>query len=191
MVSREIDVFEQNYFEPSSSQKYFHFFKELSQEVYLMDLDSLTRTAEKTSSFKVINLDIRFNIPRNHRSIITPYGDIYLSGGISENLNNLKGLYKLNIITRSLEPLAAMLEGRSNHALTFCNNYIFAAGGDTDVERPTTTCECFDIIKGEWKEIAPLRRRSEGLSLVAVDNKYIFKFGGTTIPRASIERYEV
>ncbi len=110
---------------------------------------------------------------------------------MSENLNNLKGFYKLNLITRELEPLVSMIEGRSNHALVFANNYIYAVGGNTDVDKPTTTCECYDIIKSEWKEVAPLRRRSEGMSLVVVDNKYILKFGGTSIPRASIERYEV
>jgi hypothetical protein len=66
-------VQQNDYFEKASS-KFLHFFKNEDTLLYMLDLTQAPK-------FKMIRLNQNFTVPYFHRSIATPKGEIYLSGG--------------------------------------------------------------------------------------------------------------
>ena len=84
--------------------------------------------------FYTLELNIDFKIPRWHRSITTPSGEIFLTGGLSveEKDKKLTNCYILSFEECVLKPITPMLTGRSGHALVYANDYLFAIGGCTE-----------------------------------------------------------
>ncbi len=81
--------------------------------------------------FKVMQMNIDFKIPHFHKSIITPFGDIYLSGGSNpDNIHvKLNKFYIVDFQYRTLNPVADMIIPRSSHCLCYMDGYIYAIGG--------------------------------------------------------------
>lgn len=73
------------------------------------------------SEFKVIDLNINFTIPNFHKSLITPIGEIFITGGSNNDYPSQKSnlTYVLNFKTNSLLPVAQMLNGRSSHTMCY------------------------------------------------------------------------
>lgn len=71
----------------------------------------------------------------NHRSIITPTGEIFLTGGAevkNEKFHIVNYCYKLNYKLASLESISSMLHPRSNHGIAFSDRFIYVAGGTSN-----------------------------------------------------------
>ena len=81
-----------------------------------------------------MHLNIGFKIPHFHKSIITPLGNIYLSGGShQDNLHSkLKKFYVVDYNTKTLVRKDDMIVPRSSHCLCYMLGYIYAIGGITD-----------------------------------------------------------
>mmetsp|Transcript_37316 Transcript_37316/g.33470 ORF Transcript_37316/g.33470 Transcript_37316/m.33470 type:complete len:93 (-) Transcript_37316:374-652(-) len=81
--------------------------------------------------FDRIELKIDFRIPRWHRSVATPFGEIYLTGGVDgdKTSNKLRNSYVYDFNNRTLIEVGKMLLGRSGHALVYLMGYLYAIGG--------------------------------------------------------------
>jgi hypothetical protein len=66
----------QDYFE-AKAPRFLHFFKNDDTVLFILDLN----TVSKSARFKQIRMNQSFTVPQFHRSIVTPRGEIYISGG--------------------------------------------------------------------------------------------------------------
>ncbi len=71
------DYFNKNY----CVNKFLHFFEENQKTLHYLDLTKISQDPQSLR-YKKIDLNIDFKIPFFHRSIVTPGGEIYLTGGI-------------------------------------------------------------------------------------------------------------
>ena len=173
--SFEINV--PDYFVPNA-KKFLHFFQNDEKKLHLLDLSRQER------NFKQFPLNIDFKIPHFHKSCISPFGEIYLSGGSHpENIHKkLSSFYKVSLQNQTLTPLKGMIVPRSSHCLIYMKRYIYAIGGITSNSQFTQKCERYDISHEEWQEIAELNYNAVASCCCSFNDKYIFKFGGIFSP---------
>jgi vacuolar-type H+-ATPase subunit H len=69
-----------DYFHSNSSQKILHFFQDSTRLLRVIDLEGLKKASSKTFTFEQIDLDIQFDIPAWHKSVITPEGRLFITG---------------------------------------------------------------------------------------------------------------
>lgn len=131
-----------------------------------------------------MNLRIDFRIPHFHKSIITPSGNIYLSGGSHpDNIHTkLKKFYMVDYSNRTLSPMSDMLVPRSSHCLCYLDGYIYAIGGISNQSKFTQKCERFNLISKTWEPIADLNRNAVASCCCSFNDSKIFKFGGILSP---------
>lgn len=73
------------------------------------------------SIFRVVDLNINFTIPNFHKSLITPIGEIFITGGSNAEYPSQKSnlTYVFNFKTNSLLPVSPMINGRSSHTMCY------------------------------------------------------------------------
>lgn len=78
-------------------------------------------------------LNIDFRLPSFHKSLATPNGNLYLTGGSIDTETAAKGkskyIYQFDFNNNTLIPLATMFNPRSSHGICYMNNYIYMIGG--------------------------------------------------------------
>lgn len=72
-----IPITQKNYFSEDCRHKHLHFFIPSSKELKILDIEG----AHVNSNWKSITFKSKQNLPCFFKSIITPQGDIYLTGG--------------------------------------------------------------------------------------------------------------
>ncbi|EAR85568.1 kelch motif protein (macronuclear) [Tetrahymena thermophila SB210] len=185
-----------DYFSPQTSRKFLHFFQDNSKIFHYLDLETLSKDSQ-TQQFQQQILNIQFKIPMYHRSVMTPFGDTYITGGVDVNQKSyvLNTCYKLNYRQATLEPISSMYYPRSNHGIAFCEGYIYVCGGSTNQDNTCLDkCERFDVEIGRWEQISSLNQKCSGCSLSQFSNRFLFKFGGNTdifTLSNTIERYDI
>ena len=167
-----------DFFDPKVNKKYLHFFQQKSNILHLLDLELIKSTGK--CEFQRIELNIDFQIPRWHRSIITPFNEIYLTGGVDrdEVETKLKEAYIYDFSKQKLVPLSSMLLGRSGHSMVYMNGHIFVVGGFSEEQEFSERCEKYSISQNTWTPIASMNIRSNNPGVCTFRNKYIYKFGG-------------
>lgn len=172
-----------SYFDENCQRRYIHFFQDNSKKIHIFDLLGLE--SGNFLEHHEIDLDISFKIPMWHRSLITPSGDIYLTGGCeSERTDvNLRTAYIFNYQTYSLDEIRPMNTGRNSHGICYFQGSIFVVGGCTDNEGYSAKCEALDISNGSnlakaWRKIADLNYPANAPCLANFNDKKLFKFGG-------------
>lgn len=188
-----------DYFEPNAKVKFLHFFQWRSKNLHIISLDSLTLNSS-TVKFKAIPLEMNFLIPDYHNSLITPSGEIYITGGQDSMDKNKRynEVFTVDLEQRKLVQKASMLFKRDSHALCYNEGYIYAIGG-ISIDRQgkkvvTRTCEKYNILTDQWTEIAPLNLPICNHCACSFENKYIFCFGGRYQPNRisnNIFRYNI
>ena len=183
-----------DYFEGKCPHKVLHFFPYEQKALFILDFEKIKR--DKDSNFSPINLEIDFRVPNFHKSIITPQGDIYLTGGsISDNTGRKSnGNFIYDWSANTLRGLPNMINGRSSHGMCYLNGAIFVVGGFLNGQTFTTKCEKFNVQGKNWKQIANLNYNSVACSVTSFNQKYLFKFGGLIdglLINNYIERYDV
>ena len=114
-------------FYESQAFKFLHYFVSEDKLLYVLDLSKLPDSRK----FTVVELNQDFITPYFHRSLSTPDGSIYLSGGsISDNDKNPL-MYIFNPVKQCLEGVATMKFPRSSHGMIYCNDYIYVISGFT------------------------------------------------------------
>jgi hypothetical protein len=182
----------EDYFIPGSQYKFLHFFQHKSKYLHLIKLTDLLEN--KLSPFK-IDLSINFKIPRWHRSIMTPSGDIYLTGGVSvdETEKKLRNCFFFDFGRYTLIPTAQMNFARSGHGICYLKDFIYVAGGFGENNEFTESCEKYSIQNNEWINIARLNLRANNACLCSFRDRFIYKFGGKSAENMlnkTIERYD-
>jgi len=81
---------------PNCQHKLLHFFQNDENKLHVLDLERLFNN--RGGKFEVINLNIDFKISHFHKSVITPFGDIFLAGGCHPNdiKNKLSSFYMVD-----------------------------------------------------------------------------------------------
>ena len=178
IIPKESLVTEKDYFFQGLANKYLHFFQQKSHYLHLIDLESARLTGRY--AFERVELKINFRIPRWHRSLITPFGEIYLTGGVDveDGEKKLNESYVYDFNNQTLIPIDPMVMRRSGHAIIYLNGYIYAIGGYSDGTEFTNKCERYDIRQNSWGEIASLNLKANNPGCCTYNNQFIYKFGG-------------
>lgn len=183
-----------DYFDSKCQHKVLHFFPYEQKTLYVLDFEKIKR--DNDTRFECLNIDIDFRIPNFHKSIITPNGDIILTGGsISDNSGRKSnGSFVYDWNNSTLRALPNMINGRSSHGICYLNGFIFVVGGFLNGQTFTTKCEKYNVQGRNWKQIANLNYNSVACSLSGFNQKYLFKFGGLIdglLINNFIERYDI
>jgi len=167
-----------NYFDTDIYKRYLHFFQHKSKNLFLLDIDACEKT--KKFEFDKIELNIDFKIPRWHRSIVTPFGEIYMTGGVDVDQTDVKlnKSYVYDFNNNTLIEVMNMHVGRSGHALVYLQGYLYAIGGFSQAKEFTRQCERYNIRNDTWEEIASLNVGSNNPCACTFNDRYIYKFGG-------------
>lgn len=185
-------VEEPDYFLGENRQKYLHFFQHKSNYLHIFDI---SKAQSSKVGFERIELNIDFKIPRWHRSLITPFSEIYLTGGVDceDSEKKLNDAYVYDYSSQELIPIDPMKTRRSGHGLVYLDGYIYAIGGFSDAQDFTTKCERYDIQQNKWETIAALNLKANNPACCTFRNKVIYKFGGKLDDEQlnnTIERYD-
>lgn len=184
-----------DYFDINSYAKFLHFFQDNSRFIHIIDLEKISKDPE-SQRWNRIELQEEVRIPIYHRSIITPFGEIYLTGGIDANKRVTNATYYLNQETRRLELVGLMSVARCKHGICYSYDNIFVVGGcgNNDENISLDSCERYDIKANQWKKLASCKYKCFGCTFTNFQNKCLFKFGGKVDSQNlvnSIEKYDI
>ena len=192
----ELKISAPNYFSDENRHKILHFFQDNTKLLRIIDVESLYNSVSKSYHIFDIPLNISFDIPAWHKSLITPTGDIYLIGGINSNEGNkeLKLIFKFDYDELTLLEYPPILKERYGHELCYYNENIYIMGGSNDNDGMMTFCEKYDLIEKKNKAMSPLKIKTFGGCSCLVNQEYIYLFGGLIedkILNNSIQRYDI
>jgi N-acetylneuraminic acid mutarotase len=132
-------------------------------------------------------------IPIRHRSIITPAGRIFLTGG-SEGDKELNSAYEYDPRKNdTFRVLKKMNTARKSHGICYLHECIYVIGGFSNFTI-LDSCEKYDINSDKWTKIDHCLFRCTSPSITTFHNRYIFKIGGLEDENgvcAKIESYDV
>jgi len=166
-----------DYYDTDIFRRYLHFFQHKSRSLFLLDIDACERA--KKYEFKKIELNIDFKIPRWHRSISTPFGEIYVTGGVEAATDaKLNNCFVYDFNNQTLIEVMNMHVCRSGHALVYLQGYLYAIGGYTQVGQFTRQCERYSIRNDKWENIAGLNVAANNPCACSFNDRMIYKFGG-------------
>ena len=185
---KEIGISAENYFGESCHYKIIHYFQTKSKKLLLYNLE----INNESMQFEEVDLIIPFTIPEYSRSLITDYGDIYLSGGLSNEKKGktLNTLYKYNKYQKTLSIKNPMNKARKAHGFIFLNESLYVCGGLNEADEALDSCERYHIKNEAWVNISKMQKKSSYFTLTSFGNNYIFKYGGVS-SGSFIERYEI
>ncbi|CAD8141350.1 unnamed protein product [Paramecium octaurelia] len=151
--------------------KLLHFFETGKSVLWLYDLslpDQLWRPVQISNYVEVLPFS---------KSLITPDGQIYLTGGSLPNKKKSNKIYQFNFSNYQLQEIGQMNNGRSSHGLIWKQNELFTIGGYLDNLQITNSCESFDCLN---KRVIKLPNLSNALGSpsVSIFNDVITVAGG-------------
>ena len=209
-----------NYFQDDAYCRILHYFEPNTKNFYYADLNDLQKRAQQISSqnfrgsnqknsvkagsqknslknsadvaFEKFELQINFLIPRHHRSLITPNGNVFLIGGLeNSNPSNPQQsilfssrVYTLDFERVSLQQISPMLIARAAFAALIMPMGILVAGGlihdpeasaDCDT---TSSVEFYSFADGHWVELEPLKEPVINATLCLLNDQTVLKIGG-------------
>ena len=197
LMSLLINLLKSNYEDDDIRFKPFNLFNPM-QIPYIFRFMTSSRTLQITNlaeySFNKINLNINFEIPTSHQSIVTSSKRIYIVGGV----NHEKKTYEFDIINKTLVEKADMNIGRRRHILTeLRKGIIIATGGSNSNEEVLRDCEAYLISKNTWIKISSLNVARFYHTAFSFNSDYMYVVGGchtsnnSLINLNTIERIEL
>ncbi|CAK67284.1 unnamed protein product (macronuclear) [Paramecium tetraurelia] len=151
--------------------KLLHFFETGKSVLWLFDLslpDQVWRPVQISNYVEVLPFS---------KSLITPDGQIYLTGGSLPNKKKSNTIYQFNFSNYQLQEIGQMNSGRSSHGLIWKENQLFIIGGYLDNLQITNQCESFDCLN---KRVIKLPNLSYALGSpsVSIFNDTVTVVGG-------------
>ena len=141
----------------------------------------ITNLAEYT--YSKINLNIQFEIPTSHQSIVTSSKRIFIVGGV----NHEKKTYEFDIMHKTLIERAEMNVGRRRHILTELRNGIFlATGGSNQNEEVLRDCEAYILSKNKWEKISSLNIPRFYHTAFSFNSNFLYVIGGCNTSHSSL-----
>jgi len=170
------------YFAPGLKES-LHFFEDGTRNLHLYHLNqhSPSKGIINSPTHELITLtNDNFLIPSEHRSIVTPQGDIFLTGGSDDRTGRATAqCYRLSLEEKSLKPIDLMLKPRNNHGIAYLDGCLYVVGGLSNEEGALTSCERYEIYKGKaWEKIANLNVAVFGACVATFRDKLLYKIGG-------------
>ncbi|EAR95289.2 kelch motif protein (macronuclear) [Tetrahymena thermophila SB210] len=202
MIQNEIfQITANDYFDKKSLRKFLHFFQNDDNKLHYIDLTELDnydlketakssnpsnlsskRVAGIDQIYNIVTIDLKisFRIPSFHKSIATPIGELFLTGGtIPDGQMNKSGwIYQYDWQNQSLIQLSSMNHPRSSHGIAYLAGKIYVVGGYEHKHVMTKRCERFNLLTKKWEMISNLNYAATSLSLCSFNGRYLFKFGG-------------
>lgn len=141
----------------------------------------ITNLAE--SSFTKINLNISFEIPTSHQSIVTSSKRVFIVGGV----NHEKKTYEFDVMNKTFLEKADMNIGRRRHILTELRSGVFiATGGSNQNEEVLRDCEAYLLGKNVWVKIASLNIPRFYHTAFSYNNTHMYVVGGCHTSNSSL-----
>ena len=125
-----------------------------------------------------MSIPIKENFPSNPKVLVTPTGEVYLTGGIIGGaVTNIVKKIDLNQ-KLCIDLPARMVNARQNHAVIYFSNQMFVFGGVNQSGADISQCERLDLqtYKG-WVPFKPLMSAQSQFNVTAFRNKFIVKSG--------------
>lgn len=165
---------------------------------YIFRFMTSSRTLQITNladyTFCKINLNINFEIPTSHQSIVTSNKRIFIVGGV----NHEKKTYEFDILNKTMIEKADMNIGRRRHILTELRSGVFiATGGSNQNEEVLRDCEAYLMGKNQWVKISSLNIPRFYHTAFSFNNTHLYVIGGchtnnsSLVNLNSIERIEL
>lgn len=166
-----------DYFKSYLQKKYMHFFQPKSKILHLFELNDINPEEVKYFT-KEISID--FLLPKWHKSISTPNGQIYLLGGVNfdKKSTKLNSFFVYSFEANSLIAKPPMKTARSSFGIVHFQNYLYAIGGNIEESQTTAKCEKFSINEERWIDVANLNIPSCNHCVCVFNESCLYKFGG-------------
>lgn len=115
-----------------------------------------------------------------------------ITGGII-NYQSSKNIFFFSEKQCSIEKKKDMINGRRAHSTIYLNNKVYIFGGVDSSGNPMNECEYYNILSNECTSVKNMNEKKCRISLVEINNKFIFSFGGDTNNNISenIEKYDI
>jgi hypothetical protein len=154
---------------------------------YIFRFMTSSRTLQITNlaeySFTKINLNINFEIPTSHQSIVTSSKRIFIVGGV----NHEKKTYEFDVLAKTLIEKAEMNVGRRRHILTELRSGVFiATGGSNQNEEVLRDCEAYILAKNIWVKISSLNIPRFYHTAFSYNGNYLYVIGGCHTSNSSL-----
>lgn len=134
-------------------------------------------------SFTKINLNIDFEIPTSHQSIVTSSKRIFIVGGVHHE----KKTYEFDVLNKTLIERAEMNVGRRRHILTELRPGVFiASGGSNGNEEVLRECEAYLLSRNSWVRIASLNIPRFYHTAFSFNNNTLYVVGGCHTSNSSL-----
>lgn len=120
------------------------------------------------------NIMNKFEFSYYSSAATLPNGKIIITGGGISN-----AVYEISISNFRIQLKKPMKQTRKEHGSVYVNKAVYVLGGyDTFSSNFLSTCEKFNPDKNEWTFIKNMNIAKCAFAVTAVNNKYIFTFGG-------------
>jgi hypothetical protein len=154
---------------------------------YIFRFMTSSRTLQITNladyTFTKINLNINFEIPTSHQSIVTSSKRIFIVGGV----NHEKKTYEFDVMNKTLIEKWEMNVGRRRHILTELRNGVFiATGGSNQAEEVLRDCEAYILSKNIWVKISSLNIPRFYHTAFSFNNSFLYVIGGCHTSNSSL-----
>lgn len=193
-----IKISAKNYFSENCNNKYLHYFMPYTKNLYLLNISKKVEDPSKAETFRLVELDIEFDISPHIKSLITPSGLLFAVAAKTEPNattldDSLGSCHLYHYSSQTLVEKATMSSfKRKNFGLVYFNKNLFAIGGFVQGQL-SNSCERYDIRSNEWVPIASMERAVQEPTLCVYGNRYIYRFFGFNSKNSieqAIERFD-
>jgi N-acetylneuraminic acid mutarotase len=116
--------------------------------------------------------------PRSNFGACVIAGEIYVTGGIDADFNDISSMERYSILSDTWSDAAPLPEARSQHTTVAVGSSMYVLGGTTGEDDVTTPSMIkFDSVQGTWSDVAPMPSARRDAAACAIGNN-IFVFGG-------------
>lgn len=104
--------------------------------------------------------------------------DVFFIGGTENHYIASARNFHLCLITKRLTEKARMRKARYAFGVCNMNHHLYAIGGCVQNNQSTRSCERYDIINDRWEELPKLRLKRYAVTVIPVERRYLYGFGG-------------
>lgn len=117
--------------------------------------------------------------PKFRHGVAIMDGRLFVAGGcyFYAKDDTMKSAYSYDPVRKSWKRLADMQEPRSNFSLVVCERFLYAIGGDKEIDINTDSVEMYKPDSNSWSFVHPLDQALSGYGVSAI-NGGIFISGG-------------
>ncbi|CAD8151879.1 unnamed protein product [Paramecium pentaurelia] len=167
MTNHEFSIVRPNYFQ--GQLKFLHFMINRSKIMKIADLQTK----------QWLTLQIDYQVPAFHKSIVTPNGDVYISGGLTDQKDNIKeSIIRKYTQDGQIQQIGRLTYPRSSHSMVYCNQAIYFLCGYLDHSKITSSMEKYNIQTQKMELCSPCYKPANQPGCCTFNDRYIYKFGG-------------